>query len=119
MTSLLHVLFAAKFSRQCERRRRGALWQAPSGAGEIPGSGQVSDRGLLDIIVEEPSAKGGRFRDFLVALNKTSGSRIIPKPLLACLGLNDIGALVDAGTLNVTSAAPNPRAATAASLSRP
>jgi len=43
--------------------------------------------------VEEPSAKGDRFFDLLVAPSKASGSRIIPKPLLARLGLNDIGAL--------------------------
>ena len=54
---------------------------------------QVGDRGFLGIIVVEPLAKLGRSGDFLIALPKTTRSRIQSKTLLPRLGLNDIGAL--------------------------
>jgi hypothetical protein len=54
---------------------------------------RLSPRAQIDIIVVEPSAKLRRSRDFLIALLKTSRSRVQSKTLLPRLGLNDIGAL--------------------------
>jgi hypothetical protein len=54
---------------------------------------QVGDRGFLDIVVVKRFTKLCRSRDFLIALLKTSGSRIQSKALFPRLGLNDVGAL--------------------------